>query len=170
MDLAEARKSIDEFEAHYRYDSTYMRELLQHSHDAYEKFANFLPLARHREKLGCDEYWLAKLAAMQVQDCGDCLQLNVRMALEDGVSAALIEAALQGGYTLPEHLKDVYLFAKHIASNEIVIMDVMKRIEARYDKGALLELGLCIASAAVFPTLRRTLGYTRSCKLMEIEL
>ena len=120
--------------------------------------------------MSTEDYWVAKLAAMQVEDCGDCLQLNVRMALEGGFPKPLVEAVLSGGRTLPEMLKDVYDYAKHVAANNIIDFELMDRITDRYDKGALLELGLCVATAKVFPTIKRALGYTKSCSLVEIEV
>lgn len=170
MDEADARKQITDFEARYKYDGTYMRELLEWSPEGLSKFANFLPLSNHREKLSPEEYWVAKLAAMQAEDCGDCLQLNVRMALEGGVSKQLIEAAVKGGNSLPENLQYVYLYAKAVAAHAGIDAALMDRIVARYNKGQQLEFGLCIATAKVFPTIKRALGYTKSCKLVQIEV
>lgn len=170
MNQSDYRKEIDDFEAHYQYDSTYMRELLEYSPETYEKFANFLPLARHRDKLDPEVYWVAKLAAMQAEDCGACLQLNVRMALECGVSSQIIEACIKGGKDLPEDLKDIYHFAAGVAANTLDNIELIDRLESRFDKTAMLELGLCIATAKIFPTIKRTLGYARSCSLVEIEI
>jgi alkylhydroperoxidase/carboxymuconolactone decarboxylase family protein YurZ len=170
MNNAEALKQIREFEAHYKYDGTFMRELLEHSPAGLAKFNNFLPLSAHKEKLSPGDYWVAKLATMQVEDCGECLQLNARMALEAGVSKAQVRAAIQGGNELPENLKDVYLYAKSVANHELVDSDLMNRIEASYDKGSLLEFGICIATAKVFPTIKRAVGYTKTCSLIEIDV
>jgi len=170
MSNTDYRKEIDDFEAHYKYDSTYMRELLEHSPEGYDKFYNFMPLASHRDKLDLDTYWVAKLAAMQVEDCGDCLQLNVRMAIECGVSRQIIAASIAGGNELSEKLKDVYDFATGISSNSQVDEGLEDRVGAQLDKEALLELALCIATAKVFPTIKRTLGYAKSCNLIEIEV
>lgn len=170
MSNAEALKRIHEFEAHYQYDGAYMRELLEYSPDGFEKFNNFLPLSAHREKLNTEDYWVAKLAAMQVADCGECLQLNIRMALEAGVSRALVRAAVEGGDELPENLKEVYLYAKSVAGHNPVDPGLMVRIEARYDKGSLLEFGICIAAAMVFPTIKRAVGYAKTCNLVEFEV
>lgn len=170
MNTTDYRKMIDDFENHYNYDSTYMRDLLESSLAGYEKFSNFLPLARHRERLGTEAYWVAKLSAMQVGDCGDCLQLNIRMALESGVEKPVIESVLNGGDTLPAELNDIYHYAKQIASNDSVAPELLDRISERYDKGDLLEFGLCIAAGMVFPVMRRAAGYAKSCSVMEIEV
>ena len=170
MSIIDYRNEIDNFEAHYKYDSTYMRELLDHSPEGFAKFNSFLPLSSHREKLKPEEYWVAKLAAMQVEDCGECLQLNVRMALEAGVPRALVQAVIRRGRDLPERLRDVYDYARSVANHEMVDNELMERMEAGFDKGALLEFGLCIATAKVFPTIKRAVGYTKACSLIEIEM
>lgn len=120
--------------------------------------------------MGLDEYWLAKLAAMQSEDCGDCLQLNVRMALEAGVDKGLVEAMIHSPDCLPTALQDIYRYSWHVACGETLEAGLAERIMARYDKGWLLELGLCVAVAKVFPTVKRAAGYTRSCNLIRIEL
>ncbi|QDT99482.1 carboxymuconolactone decarboxylase family protein [Gimesia aquarii] len=161
---------LAEFEAHYQYDTTYMRELLEHSPLAYAKFADFMPLASHRENLDPETYWIAKLAAMQVEDCGACLQLCVRMALENEVSRQLIESVLEGGSGLSDDARDLYDFSVNVASATSVEQALEDRIQARFDKASLLELGLCIASAKVFPTIKRALSYAKSCNLIEIKV
>jgi len=170
MNMTNYRQMIDDFESHYHYDSTYMRELLESSLEGFARFNDFLPLARHQEKLGAEDYWVAKLAAMQVEDCGECLQLTVRMALEGGVSKAIVEAVLNGGGALSADLKDIYDYARCVASNDTIEAELMDRMTARFDKGALLEFGLGIATAKVFPTIKRAVGYTKSCSLMDIEV
>lgn len=170
MSYAEALKQINDFETHYKYDGAYMHDLLDYLPTGLAKFNNFLPLSSHIEKLSPEDYWVAKLATMQVEDCGECLQLNVRMAIEAGVSKDLVRSVVDGGDTLPENLKDVYRYAQSIARHEQPDDRVLERIEARYDKGSLLEFGLCIASARVFPTIKRAVGYGKSCSLIEIEV
>jgi len=170
MAVRDYLNEINEFESHYQYDSTYMRELLEHSSEGYAKFDNFMPLASHREILDPETYWVAKLAAMQVEDCGDCLQLNVRMALENNVSKQVIESVLNGGSGLPNNLRDLYEFAIRVTAHDSIEKDLKDRINELFDKNALLELALCIATAKVFPAIKRTLGYAKSCSLVEIKV
>ena len=161
---------LNEFEAHYQYDTTYMRELLERSPLAYAKFADFMPLSSHREKLDPETYWIAKLAAMQVEDCGECLQLCVRMALENDVSRELIESVLQGGSGLSDEMRELYDFSVNVASATSVEQELEARIQARFDQASLLELGLCIATAKVYPTIKRASGFIKSCQLIEIKV
>lgn len=170
MSARNYRAEINDFETRYRYDATYLRELLEHSPAAYAKFDHFMALESHREVLDPQTHWVAKLAAMQVEDCGDCLQLNVRMALENNVSRQIIESVLHGGKGLPDEVRDLYDFAVSVAAHDSAECGLEHRINTRFDKGFLLELGLCIATAKVFPTIKRALGYTKSCSLIEVKV
>ena len=168
MDKKDYQKIIDEFEMHYDYDCSYMRELLETSLAGFEKFNHFLALSSHQEKLTNNEYWIAKLAAMQVEDCGECLQLNVKMALESGVDKSLLNAILNENINNIDLDKDIYDYSRCVAENGIVTDDLMQRMSEKYSKGALLEFGLCIATAKVFPTIKRALGYTKSCSMLAL--
>ena len=170
MDKAQYLKNINAFESHYHYDSTYMRELLEHSPEGYAKFDAFIPLSGHRERLTVDVFWVAKLAAMQVADCGHCLQLNIRMALEQGANKDYVKTAIHGGSKLPEELKDVFDFATGVASFIDVDPVLRERITQQFSRSEIVELGVCIATVSIYPTLKRTLGYTKSCSLIEFEI
>ena len=161
---------INEFENKYNYDTTYMRELLETSPEGYKKFDKAMPLVSHHQLLGLDEYWIAKLAAMKSEDCGECLQLNVRIALECGVTKDIIKACINGGGALSDDHKDVYDFATRISCNTLDDDKLIERINIRFNKGQLLEFGLCISTAKFFPTTKRALGYTKSCSLIEIQV
>lgn len=163
-------EQLDSFAAHYRYDVTYMRELLEYSPQGYAKFAAFLPLADHRERLSLEMFWTSKLAAMQMQDCGECLQLCIRKALEQGVERDLIRQVLSDSDQLSPALRDLLLFSRTVADNRTPDTELAGRLEARFDKGELLELGLSIAATLVFPAIKRTLGYAKSCRVLELEI
>lgn len=170
MNQVSYAQELKNFEHHYQYDAGYLHEFLQHSPAGYEKFYNFRPLSQHRETLSLEIFWIAKLAAMQVADCGHCLQLTVRMALEAGVERRWIKATLDGGSNLPENLQDIYDFATSVASYQTVDPVLSERVNSELNKAQLIELGVCIATAAIFPTIKRALGYTVTCSLVELEI
>lgn len=169
MYLDSAEEEIQEFGNHYGYNTHYMKELLNTSPDGFSKFYDFLPLSKHNELLSKDEYWVAKIATLLVEDCGECLQLNVKMAREANVDKNIILAAARGGLKLPERLKELHIYVTCLASYKEVSPEILTRIEERYDEGKRIELGICIATAKVFPTIKRTIGLTQQCSLKDIE-
>lgn len=166
MDNQDYIKQINEFEARYDYDCDYMREMLQLVPAAYMKFNNFMALVDHRTHLDKESYWLGKVVTMCAEDCGDCLQLNVRMAIEDGVSPQLVLAASRDEDKLPKEWRDLYRFIKQIADNELQQEGLIQNMNQRYTRQALIELGLCMATATVFPRLKRAMGYGQTCNVL----
>jgi len=166
----EHQQTIDQFESHYQYDSTYMREILASSLEGYQRFADFLPLAQYREHLPVEDFWVAKIAVMQVADCGACLQLIVKMAQEQGGSASVISSVLKNTGALPENLKMVVAYAQQLAFPAGVGNSLMEQMQSRYSHGQLLEFGLCAASAMVFPTIKRSIGTIQSCAIVNVEV
>ncbi|MFD1216724.1 MULTISPECIES: hypothetical protein [Microbulbifer] len=169
MDSKAAQQQLTEFGEHYRYDVGYLQEFLQVAPKGYEAFQGFQALSYYREKLPLDVYWVSRLASMQVADCGECLQLSVRMALEAGLDKALVKACIEGGSRLPENLKDIFDFASAVASYRAIDPQLDARIDQQLDKAQRIELGVCVATAAVYPTIKRALGIAQRCSLMEIE-
>ncbi|AMX01206.1 hypothetical protein [Microbulbifer thermotolerans] len=162
-------QEIEAFSRRYRYDMDYLKEFLHASPKGYEKFANFRPLSHHREFLSADIYWVSKLAAMQVADCGACLQLSVRMALEAGLDKSLVQACLQGGSHLPDKLKDIFDFATAVAGHQDIDPQLEERIDTILEKRQRIELGVCVATASVYPTIKRAMGYAQSCCLLDVD-
>ena len=47
--------------------------------------------------------------------------------------------------------------------------DVLReRLRARYGDEGLIELGMGIASARMFPAFKRTLGFAKSCAMVQV--
>jgi len=170
MNVSEVRKGLDQFEAHYGYDTTFLKEMLSHDPEGYAHFQAFMPMASHRMKLEVDVYYVAKLATMAAEDCGACLQLNIKMALEAGVPKHLVEAAVKGGGDLPEDLGQIHAYATRVTLNNPDRGELLELLQQRLDKGAMSELALCIASARMFPSLKRSLGYDKSCQVMQFAI
>jgi len=170
MNKEEALKGIDAFEKRYNYNSDFIRDMLHHSDGGFAVYSGFHPMAVYRDAMPVEEYYVAKIATMQTEDCGECLQLNVDFARESGVSPELIRSALAGGSGLPSDLKAVYDYAVSVAAHSEIPEESVKELEHRYGMTFMVELALCIASAKVFPTIKRTLGYAKSCRLVTVEV
>lgn len=168
-DIQQHQTMIDQFGAHYAYDTQYMRNMLEHHPQAFAAFAAFLPMANFRQDLPRDVYFVAKLAAMQVADCSACLQLTVKMALEADVAADLVQAVLKEG-DLPNHLAAVNRFARTVAHHHLVADEDLETMRSTYGETGLIELALAIASTGVFPLIKRSFGMLQSCQVADVSM
>lgn len=164
-----ALEQIEAFERSYGYDTSYMKAMLEHAPGALEVFNGFAPMAGHRSHAPRDVYFAAKVTAYQYADCGPCLQLAIRFAREDGVPKPLIDALLHDPDALPPELARVRRFALATLDNDAELESLRAELEASYGKATLIELGLAIAAAQVFPVVKRAMGYFKSCSIVSVD-
>lgn len=160
---------IDQLEKHYNYDCNYMRKMEKSNPKAFEAFLNFLPMGQRGASLPTDIFWTAKISSMLTEDCGACVQLNISMALEAGVDKEIIKKIIKSPEELRNELKQIYDYAKAVASNQENHNELQRSIENCYSQSQITELALVIASTKVYPTIKRALGDFKSCSLYQFD-
>ncbi|HWL52789.1 MAG TPA: hypothetical protein VNQ90_10155 [Chthoniobacteraceae bacterium] len=161
-----SREALRSFGEHYDYDTSYLEELLETSTEAFKAFEAAMPMARVRKAAPVDLLMIAKLAAMNAQDCGPCTLLSVKMAREAGVDEATIRGALKGGAGLEGDRRDVHDYAVDVALNRELPADLLPRLQERLGREVVAELAVNIVATKLYPTLKRALGHSQSCALI----
>jgi alkylhydroperoxidase family enzyme len=149
----------------------YIRHILRTSLNSFVKFALFMPLSQHRQKLPAAPYHVARILAIRDEDCGTCVQIEVNLALQNGLSAEVLHAVLENRpEDLPDNLADVYWFTKAVIGASGQEDKYREGIRALYGETGLVELALAISSSRVFPITKRSLDYATSCASIEIQV
>lgn len=161
------QQGIDAFENQYQYDCTYLRQVLNHHYELFVSFSDFSKLSEFNKALPRDVFFIAKLAAMKVADCGACLELNIRLAQEAGVNPKHIRAAVLEEI-LPEPLALVFQYASQVANNQPIHGNDTQAMRETYGEDGLAELALAIATASVYPQIKRSMGMANSCKALNL--
>ncbi len=166
LDTSSAKTSLESFENHYKYDASYLHEVLDASPEGFEAFSKFGDMGMFRKILSPEVFFVSKIASAQTEDCGPCTELNVRMAQEAGVGDNIIRCTLSGN-GLSDELEAVRQFSIAVAFNEVKPGQVEEMKDA-YGREGLAELALCIASMRVYPCMKRALGFDQSCAVTRI--
>ena len=161
---------IGAFERKTGYDASWMRDVVRGSTRAAFGVNRFMQLSRHRVETPKLVWHMARIAAMRHEDCGPCLQIVVDHALADGVDAAVIETAVQAPENLWGDADLAYRYGTAVASSSADADFTREQVLTRFNKTVLMELALCVATARVYPTIKRGLGYARSCNLVTIDV
>lgn len=161
-------KQLDKAEKTLGVSMDYLRHVADASRALFVKFALVMPLVGHRRALPKAAYHVARLVAVRHEDCGACVQINVNIALQDGVAPELLRAVLNGRPAdLTPPLADVYHFAATICAGRDD--DALReRIRHHFGEEGLVELALGIAITYVFPVTKRALGYAQHCTRVEL--
>lgn len=148
----------------------YLRTVADASTAALAKLAAFGPLAGHRKATPAVVWHLARLAATQVQDCGTCVQIVVNQARADGVAALILQGVLAGDESRLDDAERLALrFGRAVASGDGA-RQASDDVLAWFGETVRVELALAVATAQVFPILKRGLGQDLACALVTVEV
>lgn len=160
---------IRKLERAYGYDASYLHEILDVSLAAFFKFALFQVMSGHRDRVPADASFAARLAAALSEDCGPCTQLVVDMALESGVAPGKLAALLRGD--LDQAGAEAALGFRYgiaVAHNTADAQPLSEEVERKFGKAALVSMAYAVASARVYPALKRGLGHGAACTKIQV--
>lgn len=143
----------------------FVRDLRRASPGGFWRFAFFTPMASYRRVLPVEAYAVAKIAAAHAEDCGPCLQTTVNLAKADGVSDAIIRAAVLGDLNaMDERTGAAFAFARAVCARDFTSEDLRPKLIAWWGEAGIAELSLAICASRLFPTLKRGLGHAQTCQ------
>ena len=169
LNISEAQSPIQSFSDAFDYDTGYLSAILESSPGAYEAFVAGQAMCTYRKALPLDAHYVARVAAMQGEDCGPCAQLNLRMAVGEGVDRQLLATLIEQPDQLPDSLYDVYEHALSVAGGTELDVDRSERIRAAFGGEAFAELAVCITGCRIYPTVKRALLMAGSCQRLTID-
>jgi len=154
----------------------YLHHVVDVSPAAFLRFASILPFANSRKVLPKDAWFVAQIVALQREDCGPCLQITLNLARQAGVDGSLLRAVLDGNcHELPSEIVDVLRFARSVTADDdntdVADADALREVmRKRYGDRGLIELSYAIAGSRIPPTLKRCLGYAKSCSVVTVNV
>lgn len=169
IETAEIRAQISEFGKMYDYDAGYQTALLDASPGAYATFAAGMDMVSYREVLPLEAHYVARITMMQVEDCGACAQLNLRMAVEAGVDRDILACLVHAPDRLPLHLRDVREHVRDVAAGAPLCPNRTQRLRERYGEAGFAELAVCLTGCRIFPTLKRAMDKMTVCSELSLE-
>ena len=142
----------------------YQRDMAEASPGSALRLAEIGRLASEDQSVPPQIAAMAALGATLAEDCGDCVQIYVNLALRAGIDKAMVKAALEHRYSdLPTDLKLGFCFGRVVSENDPMLLEKGQALEARFGRKALVDLALVVALARFYPTVKRALGHSRTC-------
>lgn len=128
-------------------------------------------LIRENQSVPDSVAMMAALGAAMAEDCGECVQIYVNLALKSGIDKAIVKAALENHLSeMPADLKLGFCFGRVVSENDPMLLEKGAALEAKFGRKALVDLSLVIAMARFYPTVKRALGHSRTCAEARISL
>ncbi len=158
------RKAIDKFERDWKYDASYMRDIIDASPRAAWLLSRAGALGRFRRDISIELWYAAGITAVRHEDCGPCTQLAVTMAERAGVSPAVLGAVLaDNADATPPDVALVCKFTRATLAHDAAADDYRDAIVKRWGRRALVSLAFTISAARMYPTIKYALGHGKAC-------
>jgi hypothetical protein len=157
-------RSIARMETTWRYDASYMRELLRASPWTFLKFGMITRVVDRRDAPAA-ALAAAGIVGTLVEDCGPCTQISVDIAAAGGVRPEVLRAVLAGDEgAMGEDAALAYRFARASLERRLEDADSLRdAIVRRWGQKGLVAISLSLTTARMYPTLKYALGYGKTC-------
>jgi hypothetical protein len=158
------QRAIDKFERNWKYDGSYMRDIIDASPRAAWLFSRAAALGQFRRDVPIEPWYAAGITAVRHEDCGPCTQLGFAMAERAGVSPAVLRAVLADDPdAMPPDVALVWKFTRATLAHDAAADEYRGEIVKRWGRRALVSLAFAITAARIYPTVKYALGYGKAC-------
>jgi len=158
------KRAIDRFERDWKYDGSYMRDIIDASPRAAWLFSRAAALGQFRRDIPTEPWYAAGITAVRHEDCGPCTQLGVAMAERAGVSPAVLRAVLTDNPgAMPPDVALVWSFTRATLAHDPAADEYREAIVKRWGRLAFVSLAFAIAAARIYPTVKYALGHGKAC-------
>jgi hypothetical protein len=158
------KRAIDRFERNWKYDGSYMRDIIDASPRAAWLFSRAVALGKFRRDIPIEPWYAAGITAVRHEDCGPCTQLAVTMAERAGVSPAVQLAVLTDNPdAMPPDVALVWKFTRATLAHDAAADEYREAVVQRWGRLALVSLAFAIAAARIYPTVKYALGHGKAC-------
>jgi hypothetical protein len=158
------RKAINRFERQWKYDASYMRDMIEASPRAAWLFSRAAALGQFRRDIPIEPWYTAGITAVRHEDCGPCTQLGVTMAERAGISPAVLRAVLSDDpESMPPDVALVWKFTRATLAHAAGADEYREEIVKRWGRRALVSLTFAITASRIYPTVKYALGHGKAC-------
>ena len=158
------KRAIDRFEREWKYDGSYMREIIDASPRAAWLFSRAAALGQFRRDVPLEPWYAAGITAVRHEDCGPCTQLGVAMAERAGVSPEVLRAVLADNPdAMPPDVALAWKFTRATLAHDSAADEYREAIVKRWGQLALVSLAFAITAARIYPTVKYALGHGKAC-------
>lgn len=160
---------INAFERQWKYDASYIHELIDIDRRAAMAFAKVQGLSGYRKDVPPAVYSAAGLTAILREDCGPCTQLTIDMAQKNGVEPAVLRAIVARDFaTMPPEVAVAVRFADAVLAHSPDADSYRDEIVRRFGKRGLVSLSFAVVAAHLYPTLKYAMGHGKACMKLTI--
>src|SRR5215475_7588326 len=158
------RRGVSALERQWKYDASYVREIIDASPLAAWRFFGAARLGHYRRDVPLEAWVAAGITAVRSEDCGPCTQLGTAMAERQGVRPEILRAILTDEVAaMPDEVALAWRFTKATLAHDPAADDYRAEILERWGRRAVVSLAFAISGSRIYPTVKYAMGHGKAC-------
>ena len=158
------RRTVSAFERQWKYDASYLQEIIDVSPRAAWRFMSAARLGSYARDVPVEALVAAGITAVRSEDCGPCTQLATAMAEKRGVDPDTLRAILKDDVAaMPDDVALAWRFTKAILAHDPAADDYRAVILERWGPRAVVSLAFAMTTARIYPTVKYAMGHGKAC-------
>jgi hypothetical protein len=163
-------KGIAAFERQWKYDASYVHEIIDADPRAAWMFQRSVGLGKYRKDVPADALFAAGITAVRNEDCGPCTQLGVSMAEKSGVDPQVLRAILtENPQMMPPDVALAWRFTRATLDHAPEADKYRAEIIKRWGPKAVVSLAFAIVTARMYPTVKYAMGHGKACTRIVVD-
>lgn len=163
------QKAIGKFERDWKYDGSYMRELIDASPRAAWLFSRAAALGRFRRGVPIEPWYAAGITAVRLEDCGPCTQLGIAMAERAGVNPGVLRAVLtDDADAMPPDVRLAWKFTRATLARDPTADEYRESVVKQWGRVGLVSLAFAITASRIYPTVKYAMGHGKACTRINV--
>lgn len=145
------------------------RKLLRSSRVAVFKYFLTASLASHRKFATTEQIAAAKIRTVIHESCGSCVQIEINLAKQNGVTSELIENLVKNKFEqLPQDILIIARYTDSVLNRDTHEIQLREKFNQELGEDLLSEIALAMATAQFHPTVKRAMGFGSVCTIGEL--
>ena len=122
------------------------------------------------KKVPAEAYHTARLRGAIAADCGTCVEAEIKLAKNAGVSAEIITAVLQSNYSvLANELHAVASLSDAVVAQRQDDPNSRIKVLRAFGEAGLIEISFAMNGAALLPGIKRSMGCATVCDIQTLK-
>jgi hypothetical protein len=164
------RRGIAAFERQWKYDASYIHEMIEADPRAAWMFQRAAGLGKYRKDVPAAALFAAGITAVRHEDCGPCTQLGVSMAERAGVDPKVLRAVLtETPVMMPPDVALAWRFTRATLDHDPSADQYRDEIIKRWGPRAVVSLAFAIVTARLYPTVKYAMGHGKACTRIVVD-
>jgi hypothetical protein len=164
------RRGIAAIERKWRYDASYLHEIIDASPRAAWMFSRAAAIGSYRKDVPLAAWTAAAITAVRYEDCGPCTQLGVSMAERSGVDPKVLRAILsEDAAAMPDDVALAWRFTRATLDRDPVADEYRQEIARRWGPRAVISLAFAMAASRIYPRVKYAMGHGKTCARVVVD-